>query len=565
MNKFYDFLKWRHMGRGVQQSIFLSRLGWAAAALTIFWATYLPARAQEAPAGTLMTSLRLIDTDDQEWLKQMAERGYPIAQLSLGRSYRLGKGVERNPAQQLAWTKKAADQGFVWAQYEMGRIFETGDGRPADSSEALKWYRLAGAKDHLPALRRLADLKEGADGGEAWQKRFLMIEDQERRFRAAMKDIKAEKLSQDELFASLDALGQQGFAKAEAELGGRQIDGRGVPKNMEDGLRRLRKSSELGWSGAMNGLGLVYFFGRGVERDLTQAVGYLKKAAHGNFIPAYTWLAKMTESGEGAPQDIVEAIGLYRMAAEQGDAQAQRRLGELAEQGHGMKKNLDLAAQWYGKAAQAGDKAAKDALARLGVQAPAPTTSNPAQQPRPSNASLRAITLAADGKCRHLSGEERRFVETVFKEETAKQNIDQQAELEKAERSVSNWSCNDMAKAAIQNGLRASAMSRLMPLQAKDAEVRFWLALFPSKLVNRRCGFYGVEKAEKLDRLSEQLTQRLQTRAKSDPELAIVVPLAEEEYANQANKSACDAMARQKVDNALKLSNNAAKKGEREF
>ncbi|MDK9723153.1 MAG: SEL1-like repeat protein [Rhodospirillales bacterium] len=553
------------MGHGIPRFVFLKRLGLAAAVLAAYWAICLPARAQEAPAGTVMTSLRLIDTDDQEWLKRMAERGYPIAQLSLGRSYRLGKGVERNPEQQLAWTKKAADQGFVWAQYEMGRIFETGDGRPADSVEALKWYRLAGAKDHLPALRRLADLKDGADGGEAWQKRFLLIEDQERRFRAALKDIKAEKLSPDELFARLDALGQQGVAKAEAELGGRQIDGRGVPKNMEDGLRRLRKSSELGWPGAMNGLGLVYFFGRGVERDLTKAVSYLKKAAHGNFIPAYTWLAKMTESGEGAPQDIVEAIGLYRMAAEQGDAQAQRRLGELAEQGHGMKKNLDLAAQWYGKAAQAGDKTAKDALARLGVAEPAakpPTSSTPVKL---SLLGIQAMSLSADERCHHLSQDERRFLDVVFKEEAAKQSKDIQAEMEQANRNTAKWACDGKAKTAIQGGLRASALSRLAPLQAKDAEVKFWLVLFPAKLINRRCGFYGEEKAAQLDRLSGQLTQRLQTRLKSDQTLAVVVPLAEEEFANQANKSACDAAARQKVDNALKLANNAAKKGGREF
>ncbi|TAN57718.1 MAG: sel1 repeat family protein, partial [Rhodospirillales bacterium] len=196
-------------------------------ALLIHW----PSMALESGQAPVVMLLKLIETDDTAWLKQMAQKGHPIAELSLARAFRLGKGVERDPAQQLAWTQKAADQGFIWAEYEMGRLHETGEGVAANLDQALIWYRKAGVKNHIPALRRLSDLKDGADGGEGWRAMLARNEELERKYQAILGDLKSGKLTLEATVPPLEELAQAGSAKALTDLGGRQVDGRGIEKN----------------------------------------------------------------------------------------------------------------------------------------------------------------------------------------------------------------------------------------------------------------------------------------------------------------------------------------------
>ncbi|MBF0167387.1 MAG: SEL1-like repeat protein [Alphaproteobacteria bacterium] len=525
-----------------------------------------PKAVEPGPVPVLML-LKLIETSDLDWLKQMADKGYPIAELSLARAYRLGKGVERDPAKQIFWTQKAASQDFVWAQYEMGRIHESGEGTAANLEEALVWYRKAGEQEHIPALRRLADLKDGADAGEGWRAKLTRTEEQERRYQALQRDVQANKMSQEAAYEALATLAQEGFAKALADQGGRLVDGRGVERDTVLGIKLLREAESKGIHGAMFTLGMVHAQGRGVERDLAQAVAFFRRSLLGNFVPAFTRLAAMTEAGEGVPQDLDEAVLLYRMAAEQGERVAQRRLGEFAEAGFGMQKNSDIALQWYKRAAQSGDAKAKEALTRLGKPeaASAPAATAPAAPSVPTTLKIKALALAVDSTCHGLSEDERGLIETSLKTEALKQNLPFEPMLAEASAAAAQKPCDATTAKAMRNGLALAIRPRYQEFVDKDAEGKLWAALLPARLVNRRCGFFGAESAGALDRFANALEERIQERAKGDTALSAAITIVEEEFANQANKSTCDGAARQKVEQMLKVANNAAKKGGKEF
>lgn len=121
-----------------------------------------------------------------ESTKARAEQGDPRSQLHLGMLYRDGRGVEKNPQEELKWYRKAAEQDYVvaqrelgrrltgeerlkwlgkaadkndaWAQYELGYTYEYGSGLavPKNPVEAVKWYRKGAERDHFQAQMRLA-------------------------------------------------------------------------------------------------------------------------------------------------------------------------------------------------------------------------------------------------------------------------------------------------------------------------------------------------------------------------------------------------------------------------
>ena len=71
--------------------------------------------------------------------KVQAEKGDPVAQLSLADFYREGVVVERDYAEALRWARKAADQNDSLAQYLVAGFYSEGWGVEKTESESLKW------------------------------------------------------------------------------------------------------------------------------------------------------------------------------------------------------------------------------------------------------------------------------------------------------------------------------------------------------------------------------------------------------------------------------------------
>lgn len=179
---------------------------------------------------------------------------------------------------------------------------------------------------------------------------------------------------------------EQGYARAQADLGVMYELGDGVPQDFVQAAVWYRKAAEQGDPFAEWNLGKAYRFGRGVPEDFAQAAIWFRKAANQGIANAQYELALQLMNGWGVPQGTREAMELFQKAADAGDADSQYMLGQLLEDGgmghivhdsegttkvappsgeRAIPKNITLAAQWYRKAAEQQNEMAQSALGRL--------------------------------------------------------------------------------------------------------------------------------------------------------------------------------------------------------
>jgi TPR repeat protein len=127
------------------------------------------------------------------------------------------------------------------------------------------------------------------------------------------------------------------------------------------------KAAEQGYPKAQRQLGNAYNSGEGVAKDEAEAVRWYRKAAEQGDADAQTILGSMYEyGGGGLSKDDTEAASWFRKAAEQGDAGGQYCLGEMYENGRGgLPQDNDQAESWYRKAAAQGNPLAQTNLDNL--------------------------------------------------------------------------------------------------------------------------------------------------------------------------------------------------------
>lgn len=186
--------------------------------------------------------------------------------------------------------------------------------------------------------------------------------------------------------------------ECQAEYAVCQTIGKGVPKDLDGGLRLLSTLAEKGNARAQLNLGKFHrLIGINGKPDLKLAVSWLTKASNQNEAEAQESLADMYEQGEGVKKSLPEAEKWYQKAANLGDVFSQDRLGTIyynkkdfkqsynwylkaADQGHassmvsvgnmlksgeGVTKDLTNAARWFKKAADLGNSDAQTNLAAM--------------------------------------------------------------------------------------------------------------------------------------------------------------------------------------------------------
>ena len=115
------------------------------------------------------------------------------------------------------------------------------------------------------------------------------------------------------------------------------------------------KAASKGNTGAMVGIGSLYYNGSGVDRSYFKAMEWFLKAAEKGDPKAMTTIASMYESGNGvAAQSYQTAINWYFKAASQKDPEAIFNIGRYYEEGRSVPQNYEdaymsyLAAALYG-------------------------------------------------------------------------------------------------------------------------------------------------------------------------------------------------------------------------
>ena len=107
------------------------------------------------------------------------------------------------------------------------------------------------------------------------------------------------------------------------------MNGGGVEKNFEEGVKWLRKSAEQGFAEAQYNLGTSYYFGRGVEQNYAMAVVWFRKAADQGNVSAQNNLGVAFACGIGVEKDPQTGYGWLLLASSSGHKKALEVLTSL--------------------------------------------------------------------------------------------------------------------------------------------------------------------------------------------------------------------------------------------
>ncbi len=298
-----------------------------------------------------------------QWFRKAAEQGHTDAQCSLGLCYYGGNGVTQDYRQAEQWFRKAAEQGHANAQYSLGGCYYV----TQDYRQAEQWFRKAAEQGHANAQAMLGKCYYGGNGvAQDYQQAVQRSSDSlEELYRHAKKLLDSEEKSDKEkAIPLLTKAAEQGYAKAQHELGDCYYDGKGVTQDYRQAEQWYRKAAEQGDANAQWMLGNCYHAGNGVTQDYQQAVQWYRKAADQGHTNDQYNLGLCYYWGYGVAQDYQQAEQLFRKAAEQGNSEAQYMLGLCYYEDEGVTQDYRQAEQWFRKAAEQGHANAQAMLGK---------------------------------------------------------------------------------------------------------------------------------------------------------------------------------------------------------
>jgi serine/threonine-protein kinase len=306
-----------------------------------------------AAPGTVAPSNSLGSLND---ILAAANRGDAAAENALGVKYANGEdGLPRDDVKAVEWYLKSANQGFAKGETNLGDMYLFGrGGLNKDATQALSWYLKAADQDWPDAQFRLGVMYEKGVGTNQDVQRAVKL------YRAAA---------------------SAGYPDAENLLGILLATGSdGVPRDDDEAAVWYRKAADQGFAKAQKNLGDMYLFGRGVDKDYAQAVVWYTKAADQNFAEAQFRLGYMTEKGFGVAQSDQTAADLYQKAARNGSVEAQRAYDRLSPK---LSSGGNGGAASPGAPASPGAKASPAATASPSATAGPGATASPAATASP--------------------------------------------------------------------------------------------------------------------------------------------------------------------------------------
>jgi TPR repeat protein len=237
-----------------------------------------------------------------ELYRDLAERGDPLAQNSLGDMHLYGLGVPQSDTEAVKWYRKSAELGLAVAQDQLGSMYYAGRGVPQSDTEAVKWYKAADS---------------------------------------------------------------QGYANAQSNIGFMYYYGKGVARNLTSAGNYFMLAAEKGNANAQNNVGIMIEHGINGRPNIYRAIEWYRKAADQGHMVAQGNLDRIKKAEESLSKRDIAAAERYRKEAEQGDGEAAYNLGMSYFDGRGVLKDPSLARRWLGRAAMNGYRPAGKILARM--------------------------------------------------------------------------------------------------------------------------------------------------------------------------------------------------------
>jgi TPR repeat protein len=205
-----------------------------------------------------------------DMMRRAAEAGNADAQYAMANAYAFGHGVAKNESEHKQWLAKAANNGNMFAQFERGE-----DLAEAAPQLAIKFFQRAASQGHVLAQVRLQELETEVENSKV---------------------------------ESLVKQAEQGYRRAQFELGMRYLHGEGVSQNNRRGFDWLSEAAEQGDKNALAELGWCYLEGVGVPRPnamrafvcFEEAAGPIKSSTNRR---ALEGLYHCFSKGEGTRRD----------------------------------------------------------------------------------------------------------------------------------------------------------------------------------------------------------------------------------------------------------------------
>jgi TPR repeat protein len=141
--------------------------------------------------------------------------------------------------------------------------------------------------------------------------------------------------------------------------------GRGEAQSNMEALRWYRAAANQGFAKAQFDMGYLYDTGTGIQQDFNEAKRWYDLASNKGSEEAQCALGNMYYHGHGVPQDYTKAALLFRRSADQGFARAEYDLGSMYYYGHGVNQDRAVSRYWIRKAAEQGYERAR---ALLGIK-----------------------------------------------------------------------------------------------------------------------------------------------------------------------------------------------------
>jgi uncharacterized protein len=118
------------------------------------------------------------------------------------------------------------------------------------------------------------------------------------------------------------AASRASYAGAIYNLAAATIEGAGLPKDVREGLRLLRRAHREGVADATNYLGYCYRFGEGVKKDVKRGFRLSLQAARAGAVPAQYDVGICLMTGIGATKDQTAGLSWLSRAARRGELRA---------------------------------------------------------------------------------------------------------------------------------------------------------------------------------------------------------------------------------------------------
>jgi TPR repeat protein len=299
-------------------------------------------------------------------LVKRAESNDAIAQIELGEKYLEGNGVEKDLIKAKTWFENAEITGNSNALYRLGKIYDQGLGLPKDEKKAVELFTNAAQRGDALATNVLAwryysgqgTLKDTKKSVELWERAGALGHHESYLVLGFIFENDSELKNLDAAITWYEKAIEHDNAGAMVNLGYIFLENGPLndPKKAMDLFLRAAARNEPKGQYAV---GHVLSNGIGVPADIGEGLKWIKKAAEGGDKAAQLEFARALYFGNGVPKDVLKAAEWNLKAAVQGDTDAQLFIGFMYADGEGVTKDFVLAYAWTNLASTSGDKTAK--------------------------------------------------------------------------------------------------------------------------------------------------------------------------------------------------------------